>query len=285
MKQTLFHGLRTHTAAFMMGIYAFFALTFICVSTPVAQAAELFMELDTGTPNFVGLGVGGYPDYLGSDDYAVGAAPFAKISLGGERYVQVLATDVKVNVLNHRNWRLGPELLYRFSREDVDDSVVDKMEEIDGSFDLGLFGGYTWIDSQNSLKRAGFSVAGLWDVSGVHDGYTFGATVFGMYPVARPVTVAAGASFTWGSEDYMDTYFGVSSEDSRRSGLPIFTADSGVRDLRGWVTGMFHFNVNWHLAGGVMYSRLVEDASDSPIVSERGSEDQWIYGVGVIYGW
>ena len=58
-----------------------------------------------------------------------------------ERYVQVLATDVKVNLLNHRNWRLGPELLYRFSWEDVDDSVVDKMEEIDGAFDLGLFGG------------------------------------------------------------------------------------------------------------------------------------------------
>jgi outer membrane scaffolding protein for murein synthesis (MipA/OmpV family) len=34
-----------------------------------------------------------------------------------------------------------------------------------------------------------------------------------------------------------------------------------------------------------MYSRLVGDAADSPIVAERGSENQWIYGVGTLYAW
>ena len=90
---------------------------------------------------------------------------------------------------------------------------------------------------------------------------------------------------TWGSDNYMDTYFGVSSPDSIKSGLPVFAASSGMRDARGWLVGMFHFNRNWHLAGGVTYSRLLGDAADSPVVSERGSENQWVFGVGLLYGW
>jgi outer membrane protein len=103
--------------------------------------------------------------------------------------------------------------------------------------------------------------------------------------VARPVTMAAGAALTWGSDNYMDTYFSVSPPDAQRSGLPIFAASSGVRDVRGWVMAMFHMSRNWHLGAGVLYLRLVGDASDSPIVSERGSENQWIFGTGLIYGW
>ena len=42
---------------------------------------------------------------------------------------------------------------------------------------------------------------------------------------------------------------------------------------------------NWHLAGGVIYSRLVGDAADSPVVKDRGSENQFFAGAGVVYAW
>jgi len=32
-----------------------------------------------------------------------------------------------------------------------------------------------------------------------------------------------------------------------------------------------------------MYSRLVGDAAESPIVSDEGSKDQWISGAGALY--
>ena len=285
MEKFFFVGRDVLSTVLVSSLVALFAAATLTAFTSVARASDGFIEMPTGTPNFVGLGVGGYPDYIGSDDYSVGVAPVARISLGGERFAQLFATDLKVNLINHRNWRLGPELLYRFGRKDVDDPIVDKMNEIDGSLDLGLSGGYTWIDPQESRKRVGIDAWGLWDVSGVHEGAAAGARVFGMYPVAQPVTLAAGAAMTWGSDNYMDTYFGVSSPDSIKSGLPVFAASSGMRDARGWLVGMFHFNRNWHLAGGVTYSRLLGDAADSPVVSERGSENQWVFGVGLLYGW
>ena len=270
---------------FVFSLAALCTVAALPAFTSVALASDGFMEMPTGTPNFFGLGVGGYPDYFGSNDYALGGAPVARFSLGGERFAQLFVTELRVNLINHRNWRLGPSFLYRLGRKSVDDPVVDKMEDIDGSFDLGLYGGYTWIDQEESRKRAGFDVWGLWDVSGVHEGSTAGVRVFGMYPVARPVTLAAGAATTWGSDNYTDTYFGVSPTDAVRSGLPVFAASSGMRDVRGWILGMFHLSRKWHLAGGVLYSRLLGDASDSPIVSQRGSDNQWIFGAGLMYGW
>ena len=73
--------------------------------------------------------------------------------------------------------------------------------------------------------------------------------------------------------------------DSLASGLPIYVPGSGLRDLRGWAVAMLHLSKHWQLGAGVMYSRLVGNAADSPIVSEEGSKNQWVYGAGALYAW
>jgi len=253
---------------------------------PVASANDLVIPIDLPQPNFVGLGIGSYPDYFGSKDSAIGAAPLVMLRLGGERYVELLANQVRINLIDDRNWRLGPSVIYHFGRDDdIEDPVVRKLHEIEDSIDVGFFGGYTWRDTGNDRKRLGFSAWTTTDVTGGHDGWTAGANVFGMYPVALPVTIAGGAGFTYGDGNYMDTYFGVTPDDSLASGLAPFSPGAGVRDARGWVVAMLHLSPQWHLGVGALYSRLLNDAKDSPIVSERGSADQWVYGIGAMYAW
>lgn len=43
--------------------------------------------------------------------------------------------------------------------------------------------------------------------------------------------------------------------------------------------------MDWHLAVGAKYFRLLDDAQDSPVVDNRGERDQWIAGLGFAYGW
>ena len=54
---------------------------------------------------------------------------------------------------------------------------------------------------------------------------------------------------------------------------------------RRWAAAVLHLSPQWRLGAGVMYSRLVGDAADSLIVAERGSKNQWIYGVDALYAW
>ncbi len=48
---------------------------------------------------------------------------------------------------------------------------------------------------------------------------------------------------------------------------------------------IYSLSPSWHVSGGLIYSRLFDDASDSPIVDDRGSSDQLFAGLGVAYAW
>lgn len=249
------------------------------------QALDFALEVP-GVRNFAGFGIGAVPDYLGSDDYTIGIAPIAKIQFGEtERYIRLLATELSLNVINSRQWSFGPVLNYRPERDDVDDAAVDRMESIDSALEAGLFGGWTWISALDPRQRFNASIQFLNDISDTHDGYTITAAARYWHPVSRAWTLSLGISSTYASEDYTSTYFGVNAADSARSGLRLFSADSGMRDLRIAPTVIFSLSPYWHLGAGVIYSRLLDDAADSPIVDDRGSADQFFAGIGIVYAW
>ncbi|WP_200373745.1 MipA/OmpV family protein [Thiocystis violacea] len=255
------------------------------VIPPGVQAEDLMIPLDLPQLNFFGGGVGAYPDYFGSKDQDIGVAPFGRLSLGGSRFVRLLGNEIRVNLLDNRNWQLGPAALWRFSREDVENPVVNKVHEIDDALSLGLFGGYIWRDPQEMRRQAGVGAWALGDATDVYNGWTAGLNAYAMQPVARMVTLAAGTAFTYGSDNYTNEYFGVTQADSLSSGLPIHVPGGGVRDVRGWATAVLSLSLHWHLGVGIMYSRILGDAADSPLVALEGSKNQWIYGVGALYAW
>lgn len=258
------------------------ALSIVSAGVP---ADDFLIPLDLPQPNFVGLGVGSYPEYWGADEQAVGVAPIARLSLGGNRFARLLVNDLRVNLLDDSNWQLGPVAVWRFGREDVDDQVVRKVHEIDKSLSLGAFGAYIWRDPTEVRRQAGLGAWALGDATGAYDGWTAGLNAFAMQPVARMLSLAGGVAFTYASENYMDEYFGITASDSLASGLPVYTPRAGVRDARAWIVALVHLSPQWHIGTGVMYSRLVGNAADSPLVADRGSESQWIYGVGTLYAW
>ncbi len=260
-------------------------LAVAAVAARQGHADDFVIPLEIPQVNFVGLGVGAYPDYFGSEDSRVGVAPIGRLSLGGARFVRLMVNDIRVNVLDHPNWQLGPVGLWRFGREDVDNPVVDRMHSIDDSLSVGLFGAYLWRDPREFRRTASVGTWALGDASGVYNGWTAGLNAHATQPVAKMVTLAGGAAVTYGSSQYMDEYFGVTPQDSLASGLPVYVPGSGVRDGRGWALALLHLSPQWHLGAGVMYSRLLGDAADSPIVSDEGSKDQWVYGAGALYAW
>lgn len=65
----------------------------------------------------MGFGVGAYPDYIGSDNVKVGAAPppWHGIGLGGNRFIRLMVNEMRINVIDHPNWRFGLDGLLRLS--------------------------------------------------------------------------------------------------------------------------------------------------------------------------
>jgi outer membrane protein len=261
----------------------FVVLVLAAVAPCAAQVEMAPVELEV--PLVVGIGVGMIPDYEGSDEYTFGIAPFFRWTFWGERYIQLRANELSVNVLNSKYFQLGPLATYKFGRSDVDDDVVDRMEDIDDTVELGAFAAYVLRSQQNIRQRFIADVDFLHDVGGVSNSFRVSMGARYWHPVARRLDLMIGLRGTLVTDDYMNTYFGVSGDDAVRSGLPEFRADGGGKDIAVTLGSLFYLTENWVLSAGVKYSRLLGDAADSPIVDDRGSANQFIAGVGVGYMW
>lgn len=267
-------------------LYACLACLLTVFSLPASAQERFSIPLPTDAfPNFVSLGIGAAPDYLGSNDYFVGAAPAINLDLGPARF-KMLGNWAMLDVLNDANWTLGPAAILRFGRTDVDDAVVSQLGNIDNTIELGVSFGYEFIAEDNPFKRLAIGVDLVHDVGGVHDDFVINAFARGIYPLPwRGGAAALALGMTVVGDDYADTYFSVSPGQAALTGLSSFSATGGDRDLRGGI-GLFQsLSKNWHVGAGVLYGRMLGDAGSSPIVSDRGSRNQFIFGLGVAYTW
>jgi outer membrane protein len=251
------------------------------VSATSPRADTQFLALTpTYIPNYFGLGAGSYPDYIGSDDSTAGVAPFGRLTFGEQRYVSLEVNYLSINLLEDRNWRFGPAGMWRFGRDDVDDPVVSQLPDIDASLEIGMFGAYEFVgeDPRDRWWIGGNLMKGI---TGDNDGYTLAASVRRWMPVGRSTALGFSLGTTYGTSDYMDTFFSVDAGGAAASGLDAFSAGAGVRDVRVTVALMQPLSREWVIGAGFLYSRLLNDAADSPIVSVRGDRDQLVFGIGV----
>jgi MipA family protein len=261
-------------------------LSLVSVNSSMA-AGEALVPLELEVPRVAGVGVGFLPDYEGSDDYTFGIAPVFRYTFQKqERYIQLLANELSANLLNHPNFRLGPVLTYHFGRNNqIDDRQVKRMKEIDGTVEGGIFADYVFRLSQNPRHR--FLVGGQaqYDLGGESHGWKFTGSARYFHPISTPVDLFVTTQLNFATKDYMDTYFAVDSTDSTRSGLPKYTAGGGAKDVALAGGLLFYLSRSWVTTAGLRYSRLFSHAADSPIVDDRGSENQLFAGVGIAYMW
>jgi outer membrane scaffolding protein for murein synthesis (MipA/OmpV family) len=268
--------------------YTCSALT-LCIAalfSPATHADGFVPEVQDGI-SFVGLGVGVVPDYSGSADQTAGIAPYGRYLFSGQRYVQLLGTELTVNLLDNQRWRVGPLLRYRFSRnDDVDDEVVKQMRPISDTTEAGLFIAYKMPLSANPLHQLSFTADVAADTGDTYDGVTGSVRVNYFHPFTERLLGNIGLGVAYGSNGFVETYYGVTGSDialfPSLHGKP-YKPSGGVTGVRipfGLTTPLSR---QWMLSGGGRYERLVGDVEDSPVVEDRGNANQWIFGVGAAY--
>jgi outer membrane scaffolding protein for murein synthesis (MipA/OmpV family) len=81
----------------------------------------------------------------------------------------------------------------------------------------------------------------------------------------------------------MESYFTINAADSIASGLSIYKAESGFKDVG--VNLSLHYIPwqNWGIMGLFSYKRLLSDAEDSPVTDIEGNNNQFIAGLMFTY--
>lgn len=71
--------------------------------------------------------------------------------------------------------------------------------------------------------------------------------------------------------EWARNFLSVTSSDSTRSRLPVFSARAGQLDAGGFLQGLFRLDDRWTLFSRIQYSRFGGHAAASPVVSNRNS--------------
>ena len=162
----------------------------------VAVAQDLSVPRVEGFDRVVGAAAVVLPDYEGSDDYTFAPAPILQYKFSTKRYVQLIGNKAYLNLLNHPNIELGPKAVFRFGRDDPDDSVVDLMRDVDDSFELGGFVGYAKTFNNNIRHRMNVHLDVTQDVSDGHDGWVMDLAGIYWKPVAKAFDIGFRGNVT-----------------------------------------------------------------------------------------
>jgi outer membrane protein len=83
--------------------------------------------------------------------------------------------------------------------------------------------------------------------------------------------VRISAGVLYGNRSTMQTYFGVTPQQSINSGNPVYTPGSGIGEVHAGLSWRHAFNENWIGTASTGVTSLRKAAADSPLVERRNS--------------
>lgn len=241
----------------------------------------------------VGIGAGYVPSYRGSDDYVITPAPIVRGKIEGVEINPRLggvAIDVIPDAKDAKlGFTLGPVGTVSFNRKNqIKDDVVKAAGKLDTAVEVGVSGGITVYKLLNDYDSLNVTTDVKWDVAGAYSGMTYAPMVSYTTPLSPAILTILAVSARHVDDKFARYYYSVTPEQSARSGLPTYGAEGGwesgsISLLGGYSLAGDMRKGGWALFGVANYTRMFNDAKDSPFTSIRGDADQWAFGGGIAY--
>lgn len=272
------------------------ALLLCAVASPaVAQETDAPLpDPDSAGDNWtIAVGPGLTPDYTGSNDYRLIPAVAVRGKVGGVSLSTkgtYLYADIFSGKKDDLDLDLGPIVGVRLNRTGkIKDDVVELLPDRKTAIEVGGFAGVSLHNLTNPYDTLAIGVDVVHDIGKAHKSTIVSPNVSFSTPLSLKTYASASVGLEFVSNKFADYYFSVSPAESALTGgvLPAFNADGG---LKNWKAGLVvNQSITGNLLGGlsvfgmVNYSRLVGDFKRTPIVSDRGSANQWLLAVGLAY--
>ena len=218
----------------------------------------------------IGVAAGVAPDYEGSNDYGFGFGP--NISASWRDTIFYKGKSLGANLIRKENFKAGVILAKASGRNEDDNDKLEGLGDVDGGIEAGGF-----ISYKNKPWR--FKAEARQEVDSGHEGALVELSVGTELPFTKPL-VFVELGTTWASDDYMESFFGIDTQQSANSGLDRHNADAGFKDVNLSISVGYPITNRWRLGATMEYKRLLGDAADSPIVDDK---NQFVAGIGFSY--
>ncbi|AZO43016.1 MipA/OmpV family protein [Mesorhizobium sp. M7D.F.Ca.US.005.01.1.1] len=199
------------------------------------------------------------PKYEGSDEFKIMPVPFVTATFRDT--VTIDPTGANIAVYDQGPFALRARLGYEMGRKEDDSDHLRGLGDVDMGATVG---------AKAAVKFGPAEIFAQLDKTiGGSDGLlgTIGIEV--TQPLSQSLMIGASASVVFADENHMQAYFGVTPEQSARSGLARYDAGAGLKRADFSVSATYMLNENWMVRGQAGVGILVGDAADSPIVVDK----------------
>ena len=199
------------------------------------------------------------PKYEGSDEFKVMPVPFVTATFLD--VVTINPSGASVAVYEQGPFELSARLGYEMGRKEDD---ADRRRGL-GDIDMGAK-----VGVKAAVKFGPAEIFAQVDKTiGGSDGLQGEVGIEVSRPLTESLIVGASASAVFADENYMQAYFGVTPEQSARSGLARYDAGAGLKRADFSISATYMLDANWMVRGEAGVGILLGDAADSPIVVDK----------------
>lgn len=239
-------------------------LALLVASAAYTAPARAQSEGDAEAPKpahlTLGAGAAYVPRYEGANESLTRGMPVLSYRSG--RFFAGVLGGIGFNVSPYRTVEFGPVLSFRAGRAENNDQHLSGLGDIAAGADAGVFA--RW-----NLRPAYLHASFKQGVSGSMNGTQL--RVGGGYAKALGAAdrLVLDASVDWADSQVMQTYFGVSAEQSTASGLAAYDATSGLRRVSLSAIWTHTFTPQWFSSVSLSAYQLGDSAAHSPITQSR----------------
>jgi outer membrane protein len=189
------------------------------------------------------------------------------------------------NILNSSQFRFGPAIKLINEREQWNYKELYGLGNIGYTAQVGVFGEYwpvTWLRLRGEVRQG----------IGGETGLTGDVFLDAIVPLGQ-WTLSAGPRIELQSTAAVSPFYSITPSQSGatqvygpQSGLaplPVYNATGGFYSWGVGGKAQYTFNPQWAAYSFVEFEQITGSAAGSPLVTQRGSPDQFTYGLGVTY--
>lgn len=251
-------------------IYTSHSLSRIAITTALAAASSGLIAQNFDTVRlqaaaagqdggYIGAAVIAGTQYRGSDERRTLVLPTAEYQWANGWFVGT-GNGLGFNFSSDPSLQYGARLTLDLGRDESRSTALNGMgdlaakAEFGGFFNLALTPG-VMLNSSVRTGSGDDSNGTLLDL-----GIAYSTTL------GQQWRVSAGAELTWANDAYMQSCFGVSTEQSNTSGYAVYTPGAALRDARLRMTLSYQFDPRVRMTAALTWSALSDEAKRSPLV-------------------
>lgn len=224
------------------------------------------------------------PEYSGAERNSISITPagfirYGRITISGAGGFTTRRSDdvergVAASLVERRNLRVNLALRFDNGRSESNSDDLAGMGDISSTVRARLL--VRWMPDDLWTLAASSSV----DLLGKHGGYWVDVGVNRQWRLTPSTKFGLGAVLTYAGDQYLQTWYGVTPEQSARTGYPVYTPAEGPRDVAVNATLRTEFNHQWAGFVSAGASRLLGGTLDSPLVKRPNA---WTVGGGLVW--